>query len=51
MRYFEFADLEAGTYVINATNKGYKGVKKTITLEEGEDREMEIMMKKIGKGK
>ena len=49
--YFEFADLEAGTYVINATNKGYKGVKKTITLEEGEDREMEIMMKKIGKGK
>ena len=49
--YFEFTDLEAGTYVINATNKGYKSVKKTITLEEGEDREMEIVMKKKGKGK
>ena len=49
--YFEFTDLEAGTYVITATNKGYKSVKQTITLEEGEDREIEIVMKKKGKGK
>ena len=49
--YFEFDNLEADTYVLVAKKRGYKRAKQTITLEEGEDREMEIMMKKIGKGK
>ena len=47
--YFEFPDLEAGTYGISATKKGYKSAKQTITLEEGEDREVEFVMKKTGK--
>ena len=43
---FEFADLDADTYTITAIKKGYKTVKQTITLEAGEERDIEIVMKK-----
>lgn len=44
--FFEFEDLEAGTYKIFARKKGYKRIKKTIFLEEGEGKELGISMKK-----
>lgn len=47
--FFEFADLDADTYVIFASKKGYKKTKSTIKLEEGEDKEVEIEMKKTTK--
>ena len=34
--YFEFADLDAETYVIIAKKKGYKRSSKTVILKEGE---------------
>ncbi len=43
---FEFADLDADTYTITALKKGYKTVKQSITLEEGEEADIEIVMKK-----
>ena len=43
---FEFADLDADTYTITALKKGYKTVKQSITLEEGEETDIEIEMKK-----
>ncbi len=43
---FEFADLDADTYTITALKKGYKAVKQTITLEAGEEKDIEIVMKK-----
>ena len=45
--FFEFTDLDADTYIITAIKKGYKTVKQTITLEEGEEVDIEIVMKKI----
>jgi hypothetical protein len=47
--FFEFTNLEADTYVIFASKKGYKKTKSTIKLEEGEDGEIEIEMKKTTK--
>ena len=47
--YFEFTDLDADTYIITALKSGYKMVKQTITLEGGEDVEIEIVMKKMGR--
>lgn len=47
--YFEFKDLEADTYVLVAKKKGYKGAKQTIRLEEAEETEIEIEMKKTSK--
>ena len=46
---FEFLDLDAGKYVIKAIKKGYKRYKQTISLKEGEEREIEIEMKKTSK--
>ncbi len=46
---FEFADLDADTYAIIALKKGYKTVKKTITLEAGEEKDIEIVMRKTSK--
>jgi hypothetical protein len=43
---FEFTDLDADTYIITALKKGYKTVKQAITLEEGEDVDIEIVVKK-----
>ena len=44
--FFEFTDLDADTYIITALKSGYKMVKQTITLEEGEGVDIEIVMKK-----
>ena len=44
---FEFTDLDADTYIITALKKGYKTVKQTIMLGAGEERDIEIVMKKI----
>ena len=44
--FFEFLDLDTGTYVIKAIKKGSKCYKQTISLEEGEEKEIEIVMKK-----
>ena len=44
--FFEFTDLSADTYTITATRKGYKKGKQVVTLEEGEDADIEIEMKK-----
>jgi len=47
--FFEFADLDADTYIITALKSGYKMVKQTITLEEGEEVDIEIEIKKTGR--
>ncbi len=46
---FEFTDLNADTYTIIALKKGYKTVKQTITLEAGEEKDIEIVMKRTTK--
>ncbi len=47
--YFEFTDLDADTYTIIATRKGYKKGKQVVTLGKGEDADVEIELKKAGK--
>ena len=47
--FFEFGDLEAGRYKIFVTKKSYKRTKETVLLEEGEEKEIEILMKKSKK--
>ena len=46
---FEFTDLDADAYIITALKKGYKTVKQAVTLEEGEEKDIEIVIKKMGK--
>jgi len=46
---FEFTDLDADTYTITAIKKGYKRTKQTATLELGEEKDIEIVMKKMGR--
>lgn len=46
--YFEFGDLDAGTSVVTAKKKGYKNVKRTVSLAAGEDKEIEVVLKKMG---
>ncbi len=48
--YFEFTDLEAGTYTIVTYKKGYKKSKKTVKLAERESLEITVEMKKAAKG-
>jgi len=43
---FEFAELEPDTYIITVLKKSYKITKKTVTLEAGEEKDIEIVMKK-----
>ena len=47
--FFEFADLEADTYVIIAKKKKYRNAQQKVKLEEGESTEIEIVMKKTSK--
>ncbi len=49
--FFEFTDLEAGTYRIVAKKRFYKAAQKTVVVEEGEDVEIEIEMKKTKRRK
>lgn len=44
--FFEFAGLEADTYKITGSKKRYKNAKETVTLEEGEGKEIAIEMKR-----
>lgn len=43
---FEFADLEADTYKITAKKRGYRKSRQTVMLEEGEEEEVRIEMRK-----
>jgi len=47
--FFEFLDLGADRYLLTVQKKRYRKSKKTITLEEGESREIEIEMRKTSK--
>mgnify|MGYP001564981058 CR=1 FL=1 len=53
--FFEFTDLDAGTYVITAKKKRYKRTRQTVKLDECdecdecEEKEIEIEMKKTSK--
>ena len=47
--FFEFEDLSADTYIIFAKKKGYKKGKKTVKLDDGEETEIEVEMKKTSK--
>ena len=47
--FFEFADLGADRYILTTQKKRYRKAKQTITLEEGESREIEIEMRKTSK--
>ena len=48
--FFEFTDLKVDTYVITAKKKGYRRSKQTVELEEGEEEEIEIELKRVRKG-
>ena len=47
--FFAFLDLDVGAYVIKARKKGYKRYKQTTRLEEVEEKDIEIVMKKTRK--
>ena len=47
--FFEFTGLEADTYSTIANKKGFKKSSKTVVLEEGEEKEIEIKMRKAKK--
>ncbi|HHT9146569.1 MAG TPA: S8 family serine peptidase [Candidatus Wunengus sp. YC61] len=47
--FFEFTGLEADTYSTIANKKGFKKPSKTVVLEEGEEKEIEIKMRKAKK--
>ena len=47
--FFEFTGLEADTYTVIAKKKDYKRSKKTVILEDGEEKEIQIKMKKTKK--
>ena len=47
--FFEFTDLEADNYLITAKRKRYRSARKTVTIEEGEAKEIEIEMRKTSK--
>ncbi|HHT9138354.1 MAG TPA: S8 family serine peptidase [Candidatus Wunengus sp. YC60] len=44
--FFEFTGLEADTYVIIAKKKGYKRSSKTVILEDGEEKEVQMKLKR-----
>jgi subtilisin family serine protease len=44
--FFEFTDLDANTYVIIANKKGYKRSSKTVILKEGDEKEVQIKLKR-----
>lgn len=44
--FFSFSDVDSGTYAIIAGKRGYKISKQTVTLEDGEQKEMEITLEK-----
>jgi len=49
--FLEFTDLETDDYMITATKRRYRSARKTVTIEEGEAKEIEIEMRKTTKRK
>jgi len=47
--FFEFTGLDADDYIITAKKSRYKSTRKTIQLEEGDEVEVEIEMKKTSR--
>lgn len=47
--FFEFGELDGDTYIIVAKIKGYKRASQTVKLDDGEETEIEIEMKKTSK--
>ena len=47
---YEFSDLNAGPYVLKVKESGHKKAKKTIKLKQGEDKMVDIELKKQGSG-
>lgn len=47
--FFEFTDLDADDYIITAKRSRYKSTRKTIQLEEGDEVEIEIELKKTSR--
>ncbi len=43
--FFEFTDLDADTYVIVSKKKGYRKTQQKVKLEEGESKEIEIVIR------
>ena len=48
--YFLFEDLEQGVYMLIARKRSYKKFSERITLGEGEEKEIEIVLRKASKG-
>jgi hypothetical protein len=47
--FFEFTDLDEDTYIITTKKRGYRKNKKTVKLEGGESKEIEIELRKTTK--
>ncbi|MDO8744750.1 MAG: carboxypeptidase-like regulatory domain-containing protein [Candidatus Brocadiaceae bacterium] len=47
--FFEFDELDGDTYIIVGKKKGYKRATQTVRLDDGEETEIEIEMKKTSK--
>ena len=47
--FFEFTELDADKYVLKAKKKRHRPAKKTVKIEEGESKEIEIEMKRISR--
>ena len=47
--FFEFGELDGDTYIIVAKKKGYKRATQTVKLDDGEETEIEVEMKKTSK--
>src|SRR3989339_716555 len=47
--YYEFTGLDADTYIITAKKKRYRKFKQTVKLEEGEEKEVEIELRRSSK--
>jgi len=45
--FFEFTDLDADTYMITTKKKGYNTGKKRIRLKDGQEKEVDIEIKKV----
>ena len=45
--FFEFTDLDEDVYMVLATKKRYKNYQKTIKLEEGQEKKIEIEMRRF----
>ncbi len=47
---YEFSDLNAGQYILKVKDPGHKKAKKIIKLKQGEDKMVDVELKKKGSG-